>query len=48
MTERIVLPGSSQVKVAVTRCPALGPNVNTPEDLEAVRKILSNHAHSLE
>lgn len=43
-----VLENGYRMKVAVTRCQALGPNVNTPEDLEAVRKILSNHAHSLE
>ncbi len=36
-----VLENGYRMKVAVTRCRALGPNVNTPEDLEAVRKILS-------
>ena len=36
-----VLENGYKIKVAVTRCPQIGPNVNTWEDLEAVRKILS-------
>ena len=36
-----VLENGYRMKVAVTRCQAAGPNVNTPEDLETVRKILS-------
>ncbi len=36
-----VLENGYKIKVAVTRCPQIGPNVNTLEDLETVRKILN-------
>lgn len=38
-----VLENGYKMKVAVTRCPWTGPNVNTPEDLEAVRRILQSN-----
>ncbi|MDR3265312.1 MAG: 3-deoxy-manno-octulosonate cytidylyltransferase [Synergistaceae bacterium] len=36
-----ILENGYKMKVSVTRCPQIGPNVNTYADLEAVRKILS-------
>lgn len=35
-----ILEHGYKIRVAVTACPSLGPNVNTAEDLEAVREIL--------
>lgn len=40
-----ILEHGYKIKVAVTRCPQLGPNVNTPEDLDAVRHILSEEGY---
>ena len=36
-----VLENGYRIRVAVTRCGDAGPSVDTPEDLEAVRKMLS-------
>jgi 3-deoxy-manno-octulosonate cytidylyltransferase (CMP-KDO synthetase) len=36
-----ILENGWKIKVSVTRCSQAGPNVNTPEDLELVRKIVA-------